>query len=169
MGRKGIFDWIIDGLACLGGILLGFAVIIKFCDIILRYFFNRPLTWDIEVTEYILFAVAFFGTAWLLKQGGHVRIDLLDIFLSERNRTYLHLVHAAVGALVSVILGLMSFVAAAYSYRDGLTVVKIYTIGKYYFLLIISLGFFLMFAEFLREFAGEIRKIKNTSIKEGGE
>ncbi|OPY79304.1 MAG: Tripartite ATP-independent periplasmic transporter [Syntrophorhabdus sp. PtaU1.Bin058] len=169
MGRKGIFDWIIDGLAYLGGILLGCAVVIKFCDIILRYFFNKPLTWDIEITEYILFAVAFFGAAWLLKVGGHVRIDVLDTMLSERGRTYLHLLHSAVGALVSIILSLMSFVAAAYSYRDGLKVVKIYTIGKYYFLLIISLGFFLLLVEFVRQFATGIRTLRNQSIEKGGE
>ncbi len=169
MERKGIFDWIIESLAYLGGILLGCAVIIKFCDIILRYFFNKPLTWDIEITEYILFALAFFGAAWLLREGGHVRIDVLDNFLSEKCKIYLHLVHSAVGGLVSIILCLMSFVAAAYSYRDGLTVVKIYTIGKYYFLFIVSLGFFLLFAEFLRQFAAGIRKIKSKSTEEGAE
>ena len=169
MERKGIFDRIIGGLAYLGGILLGCAVIIKFCDIILRYFFNKPLTWDIEITEYILFAVAFFGAAWLLREGGHVRIDVLDNFLSEKGKTYLHLVHSAVGAFVSMVLCLMSFVAAAYSYRDGLTVVKIYTIGKYYFLFIISLGFFLLLAEFLRQFARDVRKVRNKSTEEGAE
>lgn len=169
MDRKGIFDRIIDGLAYLGGILLGCAVIIKFCDIILRYFFNRPLTWDIEITEYVLFAVAFFGAAWLLREGGHVRIDVLDNFLSEKGKIYLHLFHSAIGALVSIILSLMSFVTAAYSYRDGLKVIKIYAIGKYYFLLIISLGFFLLLAEFLRQFSHGIHKIKNKSIKEGAE
>ena len=169
MGHKGIFDWVIDSLAYLGGILLGCAIIIKFCDIILRYFFNKPLTWDIEITEYVLFCVAFFGAAWLLREGGHVRIDVLDNLLSEKGKIYLHLFHSAIGALVSMILTLMSFVAAAYSYRDGQTVVKIYTIGKYYFLLIISLGFFLLLAEFLRQFAAGIRKIKSKSIKEGGE
>jgi len=169
MRRKGIFDWIIDSLAFLSGALLGCAIIIKFCDIILRYFFNKPLTWDIEITEYILFAVAFFGAAWLLREGGHVRIDILDNLLSEKNKNYLHLFHSAIGALVSIILSLMSFVAAAYSYRDGLKVVKIYTIGKYYFLFIISLGFFLLLAEFIRQFAAGIRTIKNGSIKGGGE
>lgn len=167
MNRKGIFDWIIDGFACTGGILLGCAIIIKFCDIILRYFLNRPLTWDVELTEYILFAQAFFGAAWLLKQGGHVRINVLDNFLTERSKTYLHLLHAAIGALVSVILGVMSFIAAIYSYRSGLTVVKIYAIGKHYFLLIISLGLFLLFGEFLRQFLHDICKIKNKFIKEG--
>lgn len=169
MGHKGIFDWIIDGLAYLGGILLGCAVVIKFCDIILRYFFNKPLTWDIEITEYILFAVAFFGAAWLLKVGGHVRIDVLDTMLSKKGKTYLHLLHSAVGAFVSLVLSLMSFVAAAYSYRDGLKVVKIYTIGKYYFLFIISLGFFLLLVEFIRQFAGCVRTLRNKSIEKGGE
>ena len=104
-----------------------------------------------------------------MREGGHVRIDILDNLLSEKNKNYLHLFHSAVGALVSIILSLMSFVAAAYSYRDGLKVVKIYTIGKYYFLFIISLGFFLLLVEFLREFSNDIRTIKNRSIKGGGE
>lgn len=169
MDRKGLFDWIIDSLAYLAGILLGCAVIIKFCDIILRYFFNRPLTWDVEIAEYILFFVAFFGAPWLLKQGGHARIDILDNFLSKNGKIYLHLLHSVTGALVSIILSLTSFVAAAYSYRDGLKVVKIYAIGKYYFLFIMSLGFFLLLVEFLRQFSQGIRSIKSKSIKGGAE
>jgi len=167
MNRKGIFDWILDGFACIAGVLFGCAVIIKFIDIILRYFFNKPLTWDIEVTEYILFFMAFFGAAWLLRLGGHVRIDIMDNILSEKNKTYLHILHATVGALVSVILCIMSFMAGVYSYRDGLAVVKIYTIGKFYFLFTISFGFLLLFAEFIRQFNTAIHKIKRNNMKEG--
>ena len=161
MNRKGVFDWIIDVLAYLAGILLGLAVVIKFADIILRYFLNRPLTWDIEVTEYILFSIAFLGTAWLLREGGHVRIDVLDGFLSKKGRVYLHLFHSVIGASVSIILTVISLVAAVYSCRDDLKVTKIYTIDKYYFLLIIFVGYLLMLVEFLRQIFGDIGKIKN--------
>jgi TRAP-type C4-dicarboxylate transport system permease small subunit len=167
MKDKGIFDWMLDSLAYVAGVLLGCAVITKFCDIILRYFFNNPLTWDVELTEYILFAVAFLGTPWLLREGGHVRIDVFDNLLGEKKKTYLHLLHSVTGALVSIILGLISLVAAGYSYRDGLKVVKIYAVGKHYFLLIISLGFALMLAEFCRQFSGGLRKLKSTNSEKG--
>jgi TRAP-type C4-dicarboxylate transport system permease small subunit len=165
MKDKGFFDWILDSLAYVAGVMLGLLVIVKFCDIILRYFFNKPLTWDVEFAEYMLFSIAFFGAAWLLREGGHVRIDVLDNLLSERNKTYLHLVHSVVGASVSIILCLMSFVAAAYSYRDGLKVIKIFAIGKYYFLMIISVGFFLLLAEFVRQISRHIQKIKDSNLK----
>ncbi|HPU28981.1 MAG TPA: TRAP transporter small permease [Syntrophorhabdaceae bacterium] len=167
MNGKGIFDWILDCFACIAGILFGCVVIIKFTDIILRYFLNKPLTWDIEVTEYILFFMAFFGAAWLLREKGHVRIDILDNMLSQRNKTYLHIIHSVIGALVSIILCLMSFMAGAYSYRDGLKVVKIYAIGKYYFLFTISFGFLLLFVEFIRQFNTKIHEIRRNNIKKG--
>jgi TRAP-type C4-dicarboxylate transport system permease small subunit len=167
MNNKGIFDWILDICAYIAGVLFGFVVIIKFSDIFLRYFLNRPLTWDVEITEYILFSMAFLGAAWLLRDGGHVRIDILDNILSQRNKNYLHILHTTVGALVCVILGLMSFVAAIYCYRDGLKVTKIYTIGKHYFIFLISFGFFLLFAEFLRQFASNFRKLKDKNTNKG--
>ncbi len=167
MKEKGIFDWILDSLAFLAGVMLGAVVIIKFCDIILRYFFNRPLTWDVEFTEYVLFCVAFFGAAWLLRQRGHVRIDILDNLMSERKRNYLHLIHAFVGAAVSMILGFMSLLAGIYAYRDGLKVVKIYAIGKHYFLFVISFGFFLLLVEFFRQCSHGIQKIRRQNLKEG--
>jgi|YelNatPaOPRAMG01_1025707.scaffolds.fasta_scaffold53276_2 TRAP-type C4-dicarboxylate transport system permease small subunit len=168
MNGKGIFDRVLFLLAFLTGVMLSFVVIIKFIDIILRYFLNRPLTWDVEVTEYLLFTMTFFGTAWLLSKGGHVRIDLIDNFLGERKKKYLHLVHATVGALVSGILTVTSFISAVYSYRDGLKVVKIYAVGKHYFLLIISFGFFMLFVEFLRQWAENLRKVRAEKVKEGG-
>lgn len=167
MNQKGIFDWILDVFASIACVCFGCAVIIKFADIILRYFLNRPLTWDIEVTEYILFGMAFFGAAWLLRERGHVRIDILDNMLSKKNRIYLYIFHAIVGALVSIILCLMSFLAGVYCWRDGLKVVKIYTIGKHYFLFIISFGFLLLFIEFLRQFENNIRLLKNNKSEQG--
>ncbi len=166
MKEKGIFDRLLDVLAFIAGIMLGCVVVVKFSDIILRYFFNRPLTWDVELAEYFLFCIAFLGAAWLLRERGHVRIDVLDNVLSNRARNYLHLVHSLVGALVSIILALMSMLAGAYAYRDGLKVVKIYTVGKYYFLFIISFGFFLLLAEFLRQFAADLRKARDKSRNE---
>jgi C4-dicarboxylate transporter, DctQ subunit len=167
MKDKGIFDWILDSLAYVAGVMLGLVVIVKFCDIILRYFFNKPLTWDVEFAEYMLFCIAFFGAAWLLREGGHVRIDVLDNLLSESKKTYLHLAHSVVGAFVSIILCLISFIAAAYSYKDGLKVVKIFAIQKYYFLLIISVGFLLLLTEFVRQSSRDIQKIKDNKLKGG--
>lgn len=161
MNQKGIFDWILDLLCYVSCVLFGCVVIIKFADIVLRYFLNRPLTWDIEITEYILFSTAFFSAAWLLRERGHVRIDILDSIISEKKRTLLHILHAIVGALVSIILCLMSFLSGLYSYRDGLKVVKIYAVGKHYFLFIISFGFLLLFIQFIRQFENNLRNLKN--------
>ena len=50
----------------------------------MRYFLNRPLVWVLELTEYALLWVTFLGAAWLLRQGGHVQVDVIVDFMSRR-------------------------------------------------------------------------------------
>ncbi|MCS7281035.1 MAG: TRAP transporter small permease [Desulfobacterota bacterium] len=149
--KKTFFDLVIEASAFFCCVLMAICVVTKFCEIILRYFFDRPLTWDVEFIEYILFSVTFFGTGWLLREGGHIRVDVLDYVLSREKLPYVRTIHSLVGFLAMGILALTSFLAAVHAYRDGLKVVKIYAIGKHYFFLIMAYGFFTLAVEFLRQ------------------
>jgi len=80
-------------------------VIISVClEIFMRYFLNRPLVWVVEITEYALLWVTFLGAAWLLKQGGHVRVDVIVNFMSDRWKNRCAVFSATLGLLISVIL-----------------------------------------------------------------
>lgn len=54
----------------------GFALSISF-DLALRLFGLGNLSGLNEVIEYLLFAGVFLGAPWVLRQGSHVRVDLL--------------------------------------------------------------------------------------------
>ena len=70
----------------------------------MRYFFNRPLIWVVELTEYGLLYVTFLGAAWLLRQGGHVQVDILINFMGERWRRRCAVFSAAMGLIVGIVL-----------------------------------------------------------------
>lgn len=60
-------------------------------EIILRYGFGRPTIWVHETSEH-LFAISFLlGGAYTLSKGGHVRVDVLYLRFSPRNRAALNI------------------------------------------------------------------------------
>jgi C4-dicarboxylate transporter DctQ subunit len=160
MRSKGIFDRIIDFMAFLSGLLLVGAVLIVCVEICMRYFFRRPQVWTVEVCEYILFALAFLGTPWLLKKGGHVNVDIVVERLSKQSRRYLNLVSCGIGIFICAVITWFSMTAAWDSYMSGVVVTKTLTIQKYYFLLLITLGYFFLLLEFARQFRNHLRALK---------
>lgn len=160
MRSKGIFDWLIDMMAVLAGVLLVGAVLIESLEIAMRYFFHRPLIWAVEVCEYILFTLAFLGAPWLLKKGGHVSVDVVVERMRPRPRTYLDLVICGIGIFISAVIVWFSVITAWDSYASGLVVTKTLTIQKHYFLFLITLGYFFLLLEFGRQFHKHIKNLK---------
>ena len=158
--NKKIFDRIIDFMAFLAGVLLVGAVLIVCFEIWMRYFARRPQVWTVEVCEYILFAIAFLGAPWLLKKGGHVSIDIVVSQMGLKTRNLLGLFSKAMGVLVSAIICGFSMATSWESYVSGVVVIKTLSIPKYYFLLLIALGYFLLLVEFARQFLGHFKELR---------
>lgn len=73
-------------------------------DVIARYVFNQPSMWAGEIASYLLIAIVFLGLAQNLRQGSHIRIDVVTNLLSVRTRLVLEVIAYAVGVVFSVML-----------------------------------------------------------------
>jgi TRAP-type C4-dicarboxylate transport system permease small subunit len=151
MKGTGIFDRIIDFMALLAGILLVAAVLIVCWEIGMRYFFQKPLVWMVEVCEYILFSIAFLGAPWLLKKGGHVSVDVVTEYMGSKNRARMRLLSLTSGVLISAIITWFSFETALECYRTGVLVTKTINVPKHYFIFLICLGYLSLLFEFARQ------------------
>lgn len=161
MKGKGTFDRIIDFMAFVAGILLVAGVLIVCFEVIMRYFAHRPQIWTVEVCEYILFGIAFLGAPWLLKQGGHVSVDLVVEHLGSKNQGRLRLFSAVTGVIISAIICWFSLATAWDCYKSGVLVTKTLTVPKHYFLILIFLGYLLLLVEFTRQFLQHLRESGN--------
>lgn len=94
-----VFDRIIDSFAVLAGFLFVFSTVSTCVEVVMRYFFAKPTNWLSEINELILYVAPFIASAWILKNEGHVRMDLLVNFLDHRNQTLLNGVTSILGAL----------------------------------------------------------------------
>lgn len=81
------------------GWLTTLMVLLVFYDTVMRYAFNKGNV-ALQELEWHLFAVVFLvGAAYTLKQGGHVRVDILFIRFSEKTKAWVDLI----GTLVFLI------------------------------------------------------------------
>jgi TRAP-type C4-dicarboxylate transport system permease small subunit len=142
---------------------LGIAVLILIIgavcsEILLRTFFARPQVWVIEFSEYGLLFITFLGTSWLMRQDGHVRVDLLTNALGVEGKRRLALVSAAIGCAVSVVLTVFGVIVTLDAQRRGVYKPTILEFPTWLVLVVIPLGSTLLTLRFLHRFAALWRR-----------
>jgi C4-dicarboxylate transporter DctQ subunit len=105
------------------GLLGGFAVLaitlLISLDVVLRFFFNRPLLFVDEVASFLQLLVVFGGLAYTFEVGGHVRVDLVTARLPPGGRAGLRLVTLAVGEVFVLVVAWVTGQSALTAYRYG--------------------------------------------------
>lgn len=161
-----IFDHIINALAGgAGGIVIAMMLLMCY-EVVMRYFLNRPPAWAVEVCEYMIFVLAFLGAAWLLKLGGHVRVDIVLGRLNPKAQTLLNIATSAIGVIICLVLAWYGGETAWEHFQQGTSVVKTLSIPRVVFLAFIPPCCFLLSMEFLRQTYGCVRSWKAMAKKE---
>lgn len=108
---------LIDWLGALASGLLILLVLLMTFNVLARYAFNNSSLGLEELTWHFYSSVFLLGIPYALKQGAHVRVDLLFEKLSKRNQIIIDLVGTALFLIPSclvIIWGGWYFTAAAY-------------------------------------------------------
>ncbi|MBI4186470.1 MAG: TRAP transporter small permease [Chloroflexi bacterium] len=145
-----IFDGIIDRLALLGGILLAFVMLLVVAEVIMRYLVGQSIRWEFEVTEYSLVFMTFLATAWVLKEEGHVILDLLVERLRPKPKAMANTITSIVGALVCLALAWYGISTTLEFYRLDVRQPSTFNPPSFILYIIIPIGSFLLFLQFLR-------------------
>ena len=122
--KRSALDRLIDALAVLAGALVCVLVVLILVDVTARYLRWFSLAWGLEASEYILYAVTFLGAPWVLREQGHIAVDLVVERLSERARRHTRRVADALGAAVCAVLLYLACRVAWQSYAAGTMVHK---------------------------------------------
>lgn len=119
-------------------------------EVVMRYLLNRPTRWVVEFSEYMLLYMAFLGGAWVLREEGHVRIEVLTDVLPRRAQAAIHVVTSWVGALVS---GLFFWFSASFTletFASGEILFRAVHVPKWAVLVVIPVGLLLLTLQFVR-------------------
>ena len=149
MGRR--FDWILNAMAVVTGVILLFMMLLVCYDVIMRYLFRNPTGWAMEVCEYLLVYITFLGSPWLLLEKGHVNVDILFFFLPNL-RNKVSLVTTLIVAGATFVLFIFCTIATWDYFQRGILEIKMLTIPKWTVFWVIPFGTFFICLEAVRQF-----------------
>ncbi len=160
------FDRSINLLAYLARYLVMFQMLGVTGDVVGRYFLHKPIVGAVEVTEVMILWITFLGAAWLLKEGGHVKMEIVASRFKPRVQTTINMITYIVSALACLLLVWYGIRVTAEAFRAGTLQAGLINIPTSLVIIIIPIGSFLLFIQYVRAAYGNWKGMKVQSTFE---
>ena len=131
-------------------LLIAGMMLLVVAKVVMRYFFNSPIVWVIDITEYAMLFITFLGIAWLLKKEGHVIMDLLLDRLNQKGRHLATAITSFVAAIICFIITWYGVVVGLDWYNINYFYQGALDIPAFYLEAVIPVGMLLVTIQFLR-------------------
>ena len=149
-----VSDWygrLLTGLALAGGARLLLMMLMICADVLLRNVRILPgvhgVAWSNEASEYALYLITLLTAPWLLRQGQHIRVDIVLRALPRRLGWYCEWLVDALALACCLQVAYSGWLAAAASSAIGSMVVKVLAIPEWWLLAPLPLAFLLLAIE----------------------
>ncbi len=123
---------LLTALALLACALVALMVVVICADVFVRNARLGNLPWATEIAEYTLYLSTFLAAPWLLRQGAHVRMDMVLKALPPVLAWALELVTDAIAVATCAALTVASAKAAMASAAQGSLVFKIFVYPEWW-------------------------------------
>ena len=147
------FGRLLAALAVLGCVLLFVMLAIIVGDVGLRNIavpgLPRGLSWANEISELLLYAITMCVAPWLLRQGQHIRVDIILRVLPVRVAWLLEWLGDIVGLLCCLYFVWYGLLITVASYSAGSINIKTLVTPEWWTLAPLPLGFVLLAIEFI--------------------
>ena len=143
------FDHIVDGAAFISGIVLGLVTVLVCTDIVMRYFFNKPIQGALETSEYGLLYLTLLAAAWLARKNKHVRMELLVHKLKPATQATVNGITSLVCVLICAVVTYYGVVVVLDRYQTQHRLTTTLEPLSYPLMSIIPVCFFLLVIQFI--------------------
>lgn len=161
-----IFDLLLSFGATLAAAVVIFITIGISTDVVLRYIFNKPTPWMKEVVEFSILWLTFLSTAWALKKGAHVKMELVLNLLKPK---YVQLLNTITSFTGAVVCGILVWYSSASTWKYFVTEHRIATDRRFILwpvVIIIPIGCLLMLIQFIRNAASHYGRLRKGDYQE---
>ena len=149
--KPGAWGRLMQACGMAAALVIGVMVVLVGYDVLARNL-RLPSPGGIaEASEYGLALATLLAAPWLLWSEQHVRLDLLQMSMSERAWARLYRVAAALCLLISAVLGWYSVAVIADLRTSGAVVMKSFTFPEWWVYVPAPLCFGLMALEAVRQ------------------
>ncbi|MGE3488319.1 MAG: TRAP transporter small permease [Nitrospira sp.] len=143
---------LLNALAMLACGLMALLTLLVCADVAIRIQDRTGVPWANEVSEYILYLMTFLAAPLLLREGGHIRVDVFLRLMPRHAAWAIECFVDLSGALVSAVFLVSSFRAAWASYAESSLIIKTLSFPEWWLLVPVPVCMALMTIEFLFRF-----------------
>lgn len=151
----GLLDRILNLMVFLAGILLVFCMLSISLGVLSRYLLEWPISWLIEINEYVLLFITFLAAAWTLREGGHVKVDIVLNLLPTRMKMLVLLFNSLIGLIVTLLITYYGALVSVDLLLRGVYNPTLLSFPKGPLVAIIPIGTFFLALQFLRNIISE--------------
>lgn len=125
-----------------------FAILIPL-DLFIRSVGLGNMWWLYEGIEYVLYAGIFLGAPWVLREGAHIRVDVLVATLPKKLSARLEQALDVFGAVICAVLTFYGVRSMIEDYVENSLPDKLLVVPDWWLMLIFSFAFAMLVVEFL--------------------
>ena len=144
------YDAVLHGMAYLAAFLMVAMMAVITLDVILRNLGYQSSAHFFTFTEYALLIVPCLGAPWLVREKGHIYIEILLMALSPRVRARFTLLIGLVCIVVCAVVAWYGFTVTLNDFLQNEKDVRSMDMPRWIVVGFIPLGFGMMALEFLR-------------------
>ena len=142
-------DLLYRALGVLAAALIAFTALGITVDVVIRNLGWGSIGWMQEANEYALFVATFLGAPWVLREGAHVRVDVVVSAASPAWARRMDLLANSIGLLCTCVIVYYAINVASISFREGARLIKAFIIPEWWVFGIIALSGVLLIVEFI--------------------
>jgi len=139
-----------------GHLLILMMFIVTF-EVVMRYIFNRPTLWAMEMNQYLFCILIALGGGHVLLNRGHINVDILYGRFGERTRAIFDLCTSPIFFLLIITLIWQGFEVAVdstrYTETSEMAGIPVYPVH-----ILLVVGAFLIFLQAFAKFARDLAK-----------
>lgn len=152
-----LYDRVLDAFGVLTGVIAAFLAFGISADVALRYLRWGEIEWMLEASEYALFYLTFVGAPWALREGAHVRVDVLLSQISPKAVRRFEIAADILGLTAAAVLLIWGVKVVVASHAANSMVSKVMVFREWWMLAIIPVSAALLCVEFVRRMMRALR------------
>ena len=160
---------VIEAISSVSGWVSGLGIIVMtgvvFVDVLLRYFFSKPLLFADDFSVYCMVYIAFVGAALTLKMRRHIMVDLLYLRLPRKVQLWLDVMTTLLGTLIICIITWQSAAWVHYTYKSGFISPGILEEPMWIPMAVVPIGLFLWSMQYIVESIKAVKGLRSQHPK----
>ena len=144
------YDAILYGMAWLAGLLMAAMMLVIFVDVVLRNLGYQSSAHFFTFTEYALLMVPCMGAPWLVREKGHIYVEILLMSLGAKARARMTMAIGVACIALCLVLAWYGWGIAFSDFANAEKDVRSLDMPRWMVVMWIPLAFSLMAVEFAR-------------------